>query len=316
MLKCKRHKTQILLDHINSIEPEHIKFTKEEEEENKLAVLDLELYVNRKKKKIEFGVHYKKTHTNITIKKQSNHTDNTKRAIIKGYTDRAKALCDPEYLQDELKNIKEVFEENGYDRKEIERAMKERNKTAEDEEKEETRGIVVIQNIPNFTPQFNKIARKHGFIVANKTGKRVKDLTSKAKTPLGDKNSHVIYNIPCGCNKFSYTGETSRKWESRRKEHHTKVRLTKEDLDAGKIESANTRMNTNDGGLAKHTATCTEEIDWKNAKIVGREQRWTQRKYLEGIESLREKNKGITPLNSFNQLEQWQSTLFPFFEKD
>ena len=69
----------------------------------------------------------------------------------------------------------------------------------------------MIQNIPNFTPQFNKIARKHGFIVANKTGKRVKDLTTKAKTPLGDKNSHVIYNIPCGCNKYSYTGETSRR---------------------------------------------------------------------------------------------------------
>ena len=165
-------------------------------------------------------------------------------------------------FQKNHKNIKEVFEENGYDRKDIEQAMKEKERTAEDEENEETRGIVVIQNLPNFTPQFNKIARKHDFKVANKTGKRVKYLTAKAKIPLGDKNSHVIYNIPCGCNKYSYTGENSRKWESRRKEHHTKVRLTKEDLDAGSIESAN------DGGLAKHTSTCTEEIDWENAKIV------------------------------------------------
>ena len=74
-------------------------------------------------------------------------------------------------------------------------------------------------------------------------------------------------------------------------------------------------MTTNDGGLAKHTSTCGEEIDWENAKIVAREERWTQRKFLEGIESLREKNKGITPLNNYNQLEQWQSTLFPYFEK-
>ena len=72
----------------------------------------------------------------ITIKKKSNHTGNTKRAIIKGYTNRAKALCDPEHLQDELKNIKDVFEENRYDRREIEQ---ETNKTSEDEEKEETR---------------------------------------------------------------------------------------------------------------------------------------------------------------------------------
>ena len=34
-----------------------------------------------------------------------------------------------------------------------------------------------------------------------------------------------------------------------------------------------------------------------NAKIVGREQRWTQRKYIEGKESLWEKNKEIAPLN-------------------
>ena len=68
------------------------------EEDNKLAVLDLELNVNRKRKKIEFNVHYKKTNTNITIEKQSNHRESTKKGIIKGYVDRAKALCDPQYL--------------------------------------------------------------------------------------------------------------------------------------------------------------------------------------------------------------------------
>ena len=303
------------MDHPNSIKPEHIKFTKEEEEDNKLASLDLGLNVNRKRKKIEFNVHYKKTNTNITIKKKSNHTQSTKRGIIKGYSDRAKTLCDPEYLDDELKNIKEVFKENGYSEKEIEEAMQERRRTTENETEEPSRGIVVIQNIPNITPQFNKIAREHGFRVANKSGTRVKDLTTKAKTPLGDKNSNVIYNIPCGCNKHSYTGETHRKWETRKKEHHDKVRLTKQDIESGNLESATTRMNTNDGGLAKHTPICTEEIKWENAKIVGRETKWTQRKFLEGIESLREKNRGITPLNSFNQLEQWQSTLYSFFEK-
>ena len=124
-----------------------------------------------------------------------------------------------------------------------------------------------------------------------------------------------MYNIPCGCHKYSYTGETHRKWETRRKEHQDKVRLTKQDIDAGNMDSATTRMNTNDGGLAKHMSTCNREIEWENAKIVGREGGWTQRKFLEGIESLREKNKGIIPLNNFNQLEHCQSTLYPFFEK-
>ena len=315
VLKCKRNKSQRILEHLNNIEPEHIRFTMEEEENNQLAVLDLELNVNRKKKRIEFNVHYKKTNTNITIKRKSNHTDKTKRGIIKGYADRAKTLCDPEYLEDELNNIKEVFKENGYGEREIEDAMKERRRD-EQENEEPTRGIVVIQNIPNITPRFNKIAREHGFRVANKSGARVRDLTTKAKTQLGDKNSNIVYNIPCGCKKFSYTGETHRKWETRQKEHRDKVRLTTQDMEAGNVESATARMNTNDGGLAKHSTTCTDEIEWNQARIVAREERWTQRKYLEGIESLREKHKGITPLNTYNQLEQWQSTLYPFFSKN
>ena len=187
----------------------------------------------------------------------------------------------PEYLNAELTNIKEVFKENGYTEEEIDTAMMERvRETRENDTEQTSRGIVVIQNIPNMTPQFNKIAREHGFKVANKSGTRIKDLITKAKTPLGDKNSNVIYNIPCGCGKYSYTGETHRKWETRRKEHHDKVRLTKQDILSGNLESAATRMNTNDGGLAKHTSTCTEEIKWEKAKIIGREERWTQRKYL------------------------------------
>jgi len=170
-----------------------------------------------------------------------------------------------------------------------------------------------MENIPGFTPAFNKIARKHGFKVANKTQNRVKDLISNAKTPLEGKNTDVIYRIPCKCKKYSYTGETYRKWETREKEHEDKVRLTKQDIETGNIQKANERMNTNDGGLAKHASSCTSEIDWENAKVIGKENRWSQRKYLEGIETLREKNKGIIPLNSYNQLDQCQSTLYAFF---
>ena len=315
VLKCKRNKANILLEHINSIEPESIKFTKEEEEDNKLAVLDLELNVNRKKKKVEFSVHYKKTNTNITIKKKSNHKDSIKKGVIKGYADRARALCDSEYLDNEMKNIEEVFEDNGYTKEEIRDAMQETENIAKEGEEETKRGIVVMPNVPGFTPQFNKIARKHGFRVANKTDSRVKDLISNAKTPLGDKNTNVVYNIPCECQKHGYTGHTDRKWGTRNKEHQDKVRLTQEDLRTGNTESATKRMNDGDGGLARHSSTCPHNIDWTHARIVGKEQGWTQRTYLEGIETLRQKNEGKIPLNSYNQLEQWQSVLYPFFEK-
>ena len=80
-----------------------------------------------------------------------------------------------EYLEKELENIRQVFEENGYSKKEVREAMHATKKKTVDE-KETTRGVVVMPNIPDFTPQFNKIARNHGFQVANKTDCRVKDL--------------------------------------------------------------------------------------------------------------------------------------------
>ena len=192
--------------------------------------------------------------------------------------------------------------------------MKDREPT--DEGEEEKRGIVVMPNIPGFTSQFNRIARRHKFKVANKTESRVKDLISNAKTPLGDKNSQITYIIPCKCEESGYNGETDRMWESRKKEHQDKIRLTLQDAAAGNTDKVAERTNTNDGGLAKHVLTTGHEVDWENARIVGRERGWTQRKYLEGVESLRQKNNGVTPLNTYNQLEQWQSTLYTLFKNN
>ena len=116
-LKCERRITEGLLEHLNSIEPEVIVFTEEEEVNNEIAVLDLKQMINRKKKSIEFTVNYKKTHTNINVKEKSNHPDNMKRGIIKGFTERAKRLCDEEHSKEELENIDDVFVANGYEGK-------------------------------------------------------------------------------------------------------------------------------------------------------------------------------------------------------
>jgi len=124
-----------------------------------------------------------------------------------------------------------------------------------------------------------------------------------------------VYKIPCGCQKNAYVGETDRKWKTRKKEHKDKVRLTHEDLETGNMDGASKRMNDRDGGLAKHSTTCKSEIEWNNAKIIGKETRWTQRKYLEGIESIKERSKGVTPLNSYNQMEHWQGTIYSFLER-
>ena len=101
-------------------------------------------------------------------------------------------------------------------------------------------------------------------------------------------------------------------WGTRENEHKDKVRLTMQDIESGNNESAQRRMNTGDGGLAKHASVCQAGIDWERARIVGREPKWTQRKFLEGVETLKQQNRGITALNSYNKMEQWQSTVYAF----
>ena len=64
--------------------------------------------------------------------------------------------------------------------------MKEKDDSSIQTEENTSYGTVMMQSIPEFTSKFNKIVRKHKFKVANKKTNKVGDLTSKAKTPLGD----------------------------------------------------------------------------------------------------------------------------------
>ena len=67
--KCKEGGAPEILDHRNTIEPGVIVFTKENRAGDVLPVLDLKHTVHRKTKKEMYSVHYKKTRTNINVKK-------------------------------------------------------------------------------------------------------------------------------------------------------------------------------------------------------------------------------------------------------
>ncbi len=63
-----------------------------------------------------------------------------------------------------------------------------------------------------------------------------------------------------------YVGETWRLLKTRRKEHESKVRLTKEDIENGRVAAANERMGKEDGRLARHSVNCLSEVDWEKYK--------------------------------------------------
>ena len=171
--KCKEGEAHEILDHFNTIEPGVIVFTKEDQEGDVLLVLELKQTVNRKTKKIECSVYYKKTHTNINVKERSNHPESMKRAIVKGFTDGARALCDEKHLAEELNNIEDVFVANGYLRETVRRFMEQRHQQTDRKEQEEqkSRGAVTIPYLKGLSERFRRTANRHSFRVAFKPGR-------------------------------------------------------------------------------------------------------------------------------------------------
>ena len=57
-------------------------------------------------------------------------------------------------------------------------------------------------------------------------------------------------------------------WDTRKKEHINKVRLTKADIESGNMENAERWMNDGDGGSARNSTECTLGIDWIRVKLL------------------------------------------------
>ena len=219
-MKCKEDQSEEILEHLNSIKPDVIVFTKENQVEDTLPVLDLKQKVDRKTKQVECMVHYKKTHININVKAKSNHPPCMKKGIIKGFADRARALCDEKHLEEELKNVEDVFVANGFERQKVREYMQEdKCEKNESEEEQEYRGMIVVPYIQGLSEQVKRLASKHSFRTTFKPGNKIKELKSRAQQPLGEKQKYVVYEIPCKCKKAVYVGETSRLFKVRKKEH-------------------------------------------------------------------------------------------------
>jgi hypothetical protein len=316
-LKCQKTEAHAILNDINDIKEGVIVFTMEEQQNDTLPVLDLKQTVDRRSKKIEFDVHYKPTHTNINVNARSNHPEVMKKGIIKGFAERARALCDEQHLSKEMQNLEDIFVANGYHREEVREILDEKGKDrTPGEEETKALGHMVIPYVAGLAEEYKRMAKSRGFKVYFSPGSKIRSVRTLSQTPLGRKRNNAVYQIPCGCAEAGYTGETKRRVETRVGEHQAIVRLTQADLESGNLESAEHRMGKDDGGLAKHDTECPNQIDWDHCRVVGMERDTRQRKVLEGIESLRSQHEGKTVLNNHDQLYSWRGLLNEYFKED
>ena len=104
---------------LSSVHP-RVKFTHEEEENNKIAFLDV-LIERHEDGSLSTSLYRKPTNTNVLIRPESCHDPKVHAATFKGELCRATRLCSStESLKREKAFIIQMYEDNGHDRKLLE----------------------------------------------------------------------------------------------------------------------------------------------------------------------------------------------------
>ena len=91
-------------------------------------------------------------------------------------------------------------------------------------------------------------------------------MLSKVKdTVVTEKQTGIVYSIPCANCNVQYIGETGRTLQTRKREHMRSVCTN----------------NVKNSALAEHANSTGHAIDWDNMKPLVKENRWCQRRWSE-----------------------------------
>jgi hypothetical protein len=202
----------------------------EKEENNKIDFLDVEI-TKEIGGKLGHKVYRKPTHTDRYLNNKSNHHPQQKRGVIKTLIDRAKNICQPEYLDDEVKHVSKALISNGFTQKEIDRAIHPRRPQSSDNTRQSYNGRAFLPYIKRVTDRIGKTLTKYNiktiYLPTSKISQNlrsVKDKTEYLKTT-------GVYRIPCNCEKV-YIGQTKRSIKTRISEHQRNCRLGQTDKSA------------------------------------------------------------------------------------
>ena len=202
-------------------------------------------------------VYRKPSNTNVTIKPHSCQHPDTYKGIFKAELCRAYRLCSSaEKTQKEIRYVTDLFEDNGFNRKELEKIADEykpsekpkgrnkqyQQKTNSDKNdnpenlfdvlpfrdtdapgtEEERKPYVVMPYLPDGVyHQMRRACKKAGVQLVTRSGTKLKDLLcapNKTHHDKGDKPG--IYKLTCPCSEDSvYIGQTIRPISTRVNEH-------------------------------------------------------------------------------------------------
>ncbi|XP_033607053.1 uncharacterized protein LOC117282253 [Cryptotermes secundus] len=195
----------------------------ETESEEHLPFLDIDIY-RRPDGSLGHREYRKPTHTNLYLDARSHHHPSSKQAALSTLVHRARALCDQDSLRGELEFLKDIFRRNGYNDRQIHRALNRRPNHNQHDDRRDTAFVGTI---------FNRISRmlsRHNIKSVGLPPKKKSNFLRPVKEHLGLRTPG-IYSIPCECGKV-YIGQTGHSVGTRLKEHQRHLRLEHPDKSA------------------------------------------------------------------------------------
>ena len=222
-----------------------------------------------------------------------------KTAAIHTLTLRALNYCSTQQLLDEeLAHISQVFLDNGFPLRTIQRIinMKLHNREAEyevhhlDENHPATQDMDLSKIFyapyhPRARKMFQSLKSSFGINVVYKKTQTLGDLLFKRR-PKKSKwdTSHVIYSVPCEDPQHQYIGQTKRTLKTRIKEHERSC-----EGDLSNIQPD----ETNDNGIPFHLYSTGRKFLFDQTRILAHEKHTFKRKVIEGIHIFNKKDSCV-----------------------
>ena len=210
-------------EHINSVEPA-IQFTREEEVDNSLPMLDT-LTTRNPAGQLSFTVYRKPTHTDQYLQFDSNQPLQHKLGVIRTLHHRCMTLCSTEESKlKEIDHLKKVLSVSGYTKSAWATATRPKPPhVPTDPSVNKKKGHISLPYVGHVTDAVARTIRKTGVAVHLRPFNTIREHLVHPKDKLAKEDqAGVVYKISCGSGscEASYVGETERKLSKRVSEHH------------------------------------------------------------------------------------------------
>ena len=217
--------------------------------------------------KLDITVYRKKTHTDRYLHFESHHPTHVKRGTVRCLYDRARNITQRDKsLKEEENHLMKTFIGNGYPQAfvrsaAVPRPRREPSIDSDDSDDEETSKkkppVAFLPYVAGVSERIRKVCQDFNIRTVFRSGPTLRSLLIRAKDPLPiDKQSNVVYEVPCTCGKV-YIGETKRRLGTRIKEH----------------KDACVKCLTDKSAIAEHAWTNDHPINWAGTKVLQRASR-------------------------------------------